>query len=148
MLLERKSRSSTDSRLLMMLPPCQQQTAQRQAATAQLAGDCPSLDKCDLGVEDHPVAVHFDDYGVSVYPLFDLEAKVRCVLHTHQRRCECPLRRGGRRAGAKPRAQWTQSMTRRAMRAAHWHISLHGPCGGKSIKYNVFEFSFRPCFTY
>ena len=121
MLLERKSRSSTDSKLLMTSPPCQQRTAQRQAARAQRAGDRPSFDKCGLGVEDHPVAVHFDDDRVSVYPGFDLEAQVRCVLHTHQRRCEHPPRRRIRpgREGGKPRAQYTQATARRAMRDAH-----------------------------
>jgi hypothetical protein len=112
MLLECKSRSSTDSTLLMTLPPCQQRTAQRQAARAQRAGDRPSLNKGDLGVEDYAVAVHFHDDRVSVCPLFDLEAQVRCVLHTHQRHCEHPPRRGRRRAGAKPRAQCTQATAR------------------------------------
>jgi len=85
MLLERRSRSSTDSTLLIMLPPCDRRTHQLKQRRPRVAVGVGAVASCAqrqlyLRAEEYSVAVHFDNGGVSVSAVRDLERQARCVL--------------------------------------------------------------------
>ena len=102
MLLERRSRSSTDSTLLIMLPPCDRRTHQLKQRRPRVAVGVGAVASCAqrqlyLRAEEYSVAVHFDNGGVSVSAVRDLERQARCVL-----RAPAPLRQSLRPGTPEP----------------------------------------------